>query len=578
VSAGAQFDWSKYKVKPDKATSFDWDKYAVKPEGIVRGTQAPVDDQNPLTKGFLSPQEIEMLLGGSGSGHEELKAQINAGIARGTITPTQAGIAEFIRGVSKDIMGGASFLTSPTGVAALIPGVPQLAAAGVLGYEGGKSLGRGLGTIWDEPSRSMQPDTAADIFGGLASVYGGTLMGKFAAQPAKAQAINVARLGRNAVRSDTAAARLMGSVLGLKRKAFMRGEDPRVAVVEEGLASTSKGSFQQNKKTGEYEPISGLAKKIQEKIDSYTEPIKRVLDQASRQGQKLDAHTVIDAEINKAIRNIERTSGTQGTIKSLEQMRTALKSRGKDLSPNEIVEMRNDLRRQNKLFEETTDVAEASLKDVREDIYHGLNESLETAFPNIRNANRRAGGLITAYDALFENWAKSQGIKIGGQIDIKSPATFVPAYTAAATGLSKMMGTVRRPAIPQMPQVITQPGQPGAIGPSRLALPAGQYVGPQSQRLLPQNAASLSPVGSAADIPFPKPPLGPARQLGPSDTSRVSAVNAEAKSARDPKTGQFKKTYSSDVRPPKTKGSKVGQRWRSDGVDWQWTGTEWVRP
>jgi hypothetical protein len=313
--------------------------------------------------------------------------------------------------------------------------------------------------------------------------------------------LNAVRTIKNLPKNEIAATRLMGSVLNVKKGDFLRGEDPRVSVVREGIAGVRKGSFSQvtsGPRAGAYEPVGGIAKKIQNSIDSYTVPLKDVLDQATANGTKItDVHALIDNTTDSAISNIRRTSGNTGAIDSLNKMRDALKQRGNDISPNELVEMRNDLRNQNRLFEGAADPAEVSMKAVREDLYHGFNEKLEGTLPNIRDANRRVGGLITALDRMFEDWGSRQSKTIGGKIDLKSPVTWVPFKTPMTSGLSLLMGTVDRPPLPAIPPAVT-----GAIGPNRLALPPGQINATAPQRpiagLLPGGFNVTSPTARTA--------------------------------------------------------------------------------
>lgn len=638
-----QTDWfaqnAPPRAAPARRTNDDWFAAnappTVRPEGIVRGTQAPTENHNPLIKGFVSPEQVEMLFGGSGTQDQELKAQLNSAIAQGKISPTKAGIVEFILGTGRDIKSIPSFLTSLAGVGAMIPGPTQVASGAVLGYEGAKALGGGIGTMIDEPGRIMQPDTMQEVTGGVAGMVGGGALGK-AGAPRTAQlagkAAQVVKDLPQIGRKPQVAASLLKEATNLPPKAIMGAENVFRAAAPTG----TQGGFRANT----YAAAGDLAE-IAQTLDLKKSAggIRNPDMRLTATEQALDGHLkkmVAEERVPQVQRNAQRPMSMNAGPDAVEGLRYLGRTAGKaemralaekalnskSLSLAEFDELARLANQELIPFERmsATDRATAgmtnrrlgSLKQLDVWLKESLNKELrqqgeiglteyERRYAALSELKHQFGVRKNSVELARSNVAgRSIRAVMGGKAGVASASQAAVADVNVGRMLQKGFDLLRESGL--RPNRGT-PGTPitGAIGPNRLALPPGQIsVGGQPAPLqLPANAASLQqriPVGPVPDTSFvrgvPAAPgegglpvgtrsLPPATSVAPEGLplgepggpSRMSVTPSEAVGVRDAKTGQFTKGYSG---LPK-RGSFVGEVWKTKQGKFTWDGEMWVR-
>ncbi len=179
--------------------------------------------------------------------------------------------------------------------------------------------------------------------------------------------------------------------MGVAEKDLVHGGNPGQRIVDEKLLGATKQETQAN---------------IQPKLAEASDDLHRYLQGAGAQGVEIDAHPLIDKALNEAHANL-RSPTDEAFARSVAAIKGKIEARFPQydiskLTPEQAHEVKVFLGKQI----DWTDPVRNPINDALQDIYHGLNNEIDTKVVDVKPIQKRWGDLFTADQRLDKSIRK----------------------------------------------------------------------------------------------------------------------------------------------------------------------------
>jgi hypothetical protein len=179
--------------------------------------------------------------------------------------------------------------------------------------------------------------------------------------------------------------------MGVAEKDLAHGGNPGQRIVDEKLLGATKQETQAN---------------IQPKLAEASDDLHRYLQGAGAQGVEIDAHPLIDKALNEAHANL-RSPTDEAFARSVAAIKGKIEARFPQydiskLTPEQAHEVKVYLGKQI----DWTDPVRNPINDALQDIYHGLNNEIDTKVVDVKPIQKRWGDLFTADQRLDKSIRK----------------------------------------------------------------------------------------------------------------------------------------------------------------------------
>ncbi len=230
--------------------------------------------------------------------------------------------------------------------------------------------------------------------------------------------VSAAASGAASVIRETIPNRLMNSVLRTHAGDFNFGKNPGETLVKAGVTGFTEEGLLRN--------ITKEQSRAAKATDSHlSKPAAQV---------PVDITPAVDAVIDTA-KMKARTLGDTAFESRLDSFRDGVLNNNEFgtpvLKPKEIAAVRRTI---GESVHWSPDPIETAMKDVRQNVYRALNDTIDAAVPGAKKLTQHEAGLITAKKSLQKAIHNKQGTNIAGLVDY------------AAAGLGAVLGSPAGPA------------------------------------------------------------------------------------------------------------------------------------